>query len=176
MSNTISRAQFLRGDFNNRHAPVRPPWSLSESLFTDVCTQCNQCIGNCPEKIIIHGEAGYPVIDFTRGECTFCTLCTTSCNHNAFTQPANSSPWNLKAEINKHCLAFSNIHCLVCKEQCVSEAISFSHRAGAVPYPYLSINLCNGCGACKATCPANAIDFYYDDNSEQLKNHQEKLA
>ena len=180
MAHAISRAQFLRGDFKNHHTPIRPPWSHSENIFKERCTSCNECIDQCPTKIINSGSGKLPEIDFSNGECIFCEECVEACKEDVFTQDPAAIPWTLKANISKDCLSYKNIHCMVCKEQCESEAISFLPKAGHVPYPYLNPELCTGCGACLAPCPQDAIHFHYQQTNHQPDNHpdhfQEKSA
>ena len=68
----ISRAQFLRGDVGGKHRPFRPPWALDEYDFTETCTRCGECIKQCEEQILVEARGKFPVVDFRRGECTFC--------------------------------------------------------------------------------------------------------
>jgi len=71
----ISRAQFLRGDVGGKHRPFRPPWALDEYDFTETCTRCGECIKQCEEQILVEARGKFPVVDFRRGECTFCEVC-----------------------------------------------------------------------------------------------------
>jgi len=177
MSQTISRAQFLRGDFTNRHAPIRPPWSNPEDLFKEQCTSCNDCIDLCPTKIIFSGQGQLPEIDFSNGECIFCEECVEACKADAFNHAPAAIPWTLKATISKDCLSFKNIHCMICKEQCETEAISFTHQAGHVPYPYLNPELCTGCGACFQPCPNQSIQLNYQSTNESaISSHLKETA
>lgn len=159
MAGAISRSQFLRGDFKNQHAPIRPPWSLEEYLFTEICTQCSACISACPEKIIRVGSGHYPVIDFSKGECTFCFKCVDSCEPKALLGSIESKPWNIKASITKQCLTFNGIHCMSCRDQCEVEAIRFIPKLASPACPAIDPLLCNGCGACFQPCPNQSIEL-----------------
>ena len=75
MSAPVSRMQFLRGDFKGKESPLRPPWAITESLFTEICTNCGECISQCPTHIIKQARANFPVVDFSSGECLFCEQC-----------------------------------------------------------------------------------------------------
>ncbi|MDH5393535.1 MAG: ferredoxin-type protein NapF [Gammaproteobacteria bacterium] len=170
MAGAITRTQFLRGDFTNQHAPIRPPWSRGEALFLENCTQCFDCLSSCPEKIIIKGEAQYPQIDFAKGECTFCFKCVQSCEHQALTGSPESIPWTIKASINKHCLALNGVHCMGCRDHCESEAIRFIPKVGQAAYPVINPLLCSGCGACFKPCPNQSIKLNYQPTYQTISD------
>jgi ferredoxin-type protein NapF len=149
-----SRRAFLRGE-PRAATPVRPPWSLPEIQFTDHCTRCGDCATACPEDLIVRGDAGFPEVDFLRGECTFCGRCADACNAAAF-GPRDASPWHLRLTIRDDCLAQAAIHCEVCRDACPTAALRFAPRV-PVPIPILDAERCSGCGACIASCPVGAI-------------------
>ncbi|MDH5259621.1 MAG: 4Fe-4S binding protein, partial [Gammaproteobacteria bacterium] len=111
MSVGISRAQFLRGNFKGNKDIIRPPWTKDEFLFTETCSACADCIDVCPEKILVKGRAGYPVVNFESGECTFCGLCADVCQPQAIIKISGSAPWSLKAIIADNCMAANNTIC-----------------------------------------------------------------
>jgi len=157
MTSSINRAQFLRGNFTGRSNPLRPPWSLPEPPFVDCCTRCDQCISVCPEKILRKGHAGFPQVDFTYGECTFCTDCSSVCESGAIQRQTEQQPWHNKAVVEATCLAVQGVICVICAEQCDNRSISFTLQAGKVALPQIDLTSCTGCGACYRPCPANAI-------------------
>ncbi|MBS1173848.1 MAG: napF [Proteobacteria bacterium] len=142
---SISRGRFLRGDFGGRRRPIRPPWALAEDEFIERCTRCADCIGACPTRIVAKGPGGFPHIDFSRGECTFCGRCASACRAGALRIGAEGAPWRLAATIADRCLALN--------------AIRFGARAGGVAVPELAPDRCSGCGACFGICPVNAIEI-----------------
>ena len=73
--NTISRAQFLRGNWRGHKPEIRPPWALQEDLFVEACDGCGACVDDCPQHIL-HLARGLPQVDFLQGECTFCGDCS----------------------------------------------------------------------------------------------------
>lgn len=132
------------------------PWIEDGDKFTENCTQCKSCLLSCPENILIQGDGGFPVIDFSLGECTFCGKCAESCNEDIFVEVTHT-PWQKKAIIDKSCLAHQNIYCRSCAESCPVQALSFQLGISAVPQ--IALDKCNGCGACFYPCPANAISI-----------------
>lgn len=152
----ISRTDVLRGRFRPAAHPIRPPWAIEEARFVDVCTRCEDCTAVCPENILIVGSGGFPVVDFSAGECTFCGVCVETCKPAALVRGDNP-PWDLKAVIADSCLAQRGVECRVCGERCDETAIRFSLAAGRVARPSVDRDRCTGCGACQAPCPVGAI-------------------
>ncbi len=168
MSNLTRRA-LLKAKFNSSQQAIRMPWVRNELEFTDKCSRCYDCMTACPEKILIKGDGGFPEISFNKGECTFCTDCVESCPEDLF-YSFDEKPWSLKAKITEDCFANKKVVCVVCKEQCETEAISFTPKVGSVAQPVLAIELCTGCGACAKPCPTNAISFNYINEFEHQEN------
>jgi ferredoxin-type protein NapF len=151
----------------NRWLPQRPPWALSESLFTDQCTRCNECISACEEDIIIKADGGFPEIDFNRGECTFCEACIEVCEPAALLKQvgehANQQAFYFDITINDSCLAKQKVHCQSCKDVCDTSAITMPWpkdvSRGAIQTPEINIEDCTSCGACVSTCPSQSISI-----------------
>jgi ferredoxin-type protein NapF len=153
--------QFLRGDFTGKQQILRPPWSVDEALFVELCTTCGDCIRVCPTGILTKGRGAYPVVDFTNGECEFCEKCVAACKPLALrynNEPGEQS-WQVKALISNKCLAQQGIVCRSCAEQCEPRAIVFTLSAGSAPQPLITIDKCTGCGACLSSCPVNALSI-----------------
>jgi ferredoxin-type protein NapF len=158
----ISRLQFLQGDFAGKRQVIRPPWAVEEHQFITLCSGCGACVEHCPTAILRKGRAGLPVVDFRTGECDFCGECVSRCDTGALQPPRNQTdaPWQLKAAVGDRCLALHNVICRTCAEFCESKAIEFRLSAGRTAQPEIDESLCNGCGACYASCPADAISFH----------------
>lgn len=157
---TISRAQFLRGDISGHRAPVRPPWSLHETAFLTACDQCGQCITACAQNILEPGRGQYPQVNFDHGECTFCAECVSHCTTGALSKLSGQQKfpaWSIRAFIGDECLVQKNVLCQTCAELCEYDAIHFHSEKGRLPFPKLTIENCNGCGACYSPCPTRAI-------------------
>ena len=146
---------------------IRLPWIINEQHFTDNCSQCGDCLSACEEQIIIKGDGGFPTIDFTKGECTFCQKCVESCKLPLFAENLTEQPWrltnnegltaNLAIEIKDNCLAVNQVFCRSCQDSCEGEAISFQYTTSSIPQPVINKNDCNGCGACVSVCPQTSI-------------------
>lgn len=149
----------MRGDFQARRSPQRPPWALAEEPFLGACSRCGECIPVCPTRIIVLVR-GYPEVDFKRGECTFCGACAAACKHGALQREGSeTAPWTIKARIAGSCLAQRGVECRVCGDPCPVAAIRFSPRLGGPPVAEVDAALCTGCGACVAPCPVTAISL-----------------
>ena len=160
MNRQVSRMQFLRGDFKGKTLPLRPPWAVDESLFTEICTNCGECISQCPTHIIKHARASYPVVDFTSGECTFCNICVETCKPHALLKSAQKKPWSIKASINQDvCVAHKGVECRSCYDPCEARAIMMPPRLGGISIPIISTDNCTGCGACFSVCPVQAVSM-----------------
>ncbi len=132
------------------------PWVKFANSFTDDCTRCGKCVSACETQIIINGDGGYPTIDFSRGECTFCYQCAQVCPEPIFL-PKSDSPWQAKASIKESCLATQNVECRSCGEMCDTMAIQFKLQLNKVAQPVINLDDCSGCGACVSVCPTAAI-------------------
>jgi ferredoxin-type protein NapF len=156
MSAMTARREFLRGR-SAKPEPLRPPWTLPESAFTDACTRCGDCERACPQRILVRGDGGFPEVDFRRSECTFCGRCAEACTANAFVARVHP-PWLALATIAPDCLAKHGVVCQTCGDACQARALSFRHQSAyRVPVPVIDADVCSGCGACVASCPVSAI-------------------
>jgi ferredoxin-type protein NapF len=104
----------------------------------------------------VRGDGGFPEVDFSRGECTFCADCAQACPAPVFDLTA-SRPWDLLAVIGEGCLTKQGVVCQSCREACPERAIVFRIASGRVPRPFVETTSCTGCGACVSRCPADAI-------------------
>jgi ferredoxin-type protein NapF len=161
MATPLSRRQFLRGDYRNRHPVLRPPWSLAERDFLSRCTRCGECANACAAGVLRIAHDGLPQMDFEHGGCSFCGACVDACDAGALSRAARAEsrplPWNLKAQIAAECLSVQGIVCALCREQCEARAITLDRLPGVIPRPRVNVRACTGCGACVAPCPVRAV-------------------
>ncbi|MBK4715504.1 MULTISPECIES: ferredoxin-type protein NapF [Tenebrionibacter/Tenebrionicola group] len=153
-----SRRSLLTGAFRGQSGAMRPPWSRADVAFTAVCTRCDACVQACETGIVIRGAGGFPVVDFHRGECTFCYACAESCAEALFVA-RDSLPWRYQAAVGAHCLAENRIECRSCEDACPERAIRFRPTRAGVARPQIVPERCSACGACAAGCPVFAIEF-----------------
>ena len=141
---------------------LRPPWALDEYNFVDICRNCKACLEACPESIIQLDSRNQPIINFQKGECTFCSDCLTVCESGALAKVPNKAlPWDAKVDLKKGCLAEQNILCRSCGEICEHRAIHFPISAKGIVNPEINREKCNGCGACIAKCPTQVLIVRY---------------
>lgn len=137
-----------------RNGALRPPWSTEASVRA-ACTSCGDCVGACPEGILVPGPAGTPVIDFGLGACTFCEGCARACSEAVF--DLARPPWDLVATLDRSCFLTSGISCRSCTDACDTGALRFDLGARPVGRIAVDADACTGCGACVGICPAGAI-------------------
>jgi ferredoxin-type protein NapF len=163
----VLRRSFLRGKLERSTMPVRPPWNVPESLFTQLCTRCGDCIQQCETGILKKGDGGFPETFFDEAGCSFCEKCVQACKSGALRLIDGATPWQLKAFINASCLAQQKVVCRTCGERCETDALRFRLEKGGVATPQIDLDRCNGCGMCVADCPVHAITLHSTEHLEE---------
>jgi len=159
--NANKRALFRRFTTNSPEF-LRPPWAVEEYDFVDTCRDCKACAIACPESIIDFDSRNQPIINFQKGECTFCAECLSVCASGALSkQSSEQQPWNAKVQLNPGCLSEKNTLCRSCGEVCEYRAIHFPLSVQGIVSPVINSEKCNGCGACVAICPTQALQVHY---------------
>lgn len=171
---SLARRGFLRGRVSSDDMrQTRPPWARAEANFVALCSQCGDCRTACSVGLIAVGESAFPIVDFSRGECTFCAACVEACKPQAlFRETDAASPWSLKASIGESCLSRNSVECRVCGETCPTGAIRFRVAIGGVAQPVFDPQSCTGCGGCYAPCPVGAITVAVDRQTEEIMEFQ----
>lgn len=139
-----------------KELPFRPPWSLSEDDFVELCTRCGECFKECPRNIIQLGDGGFPELDFSYTGCDFCEVCVQVCEPGAL-KKRDFPALTLLANIGENCFSERGVICRSCGEICEAEAIKFKPNVGGVTRVLINTELCNGCGECVHICPAQSI-------------------
>ncbi len=149
------RALFDR--FRGGAPELRPPWVVGESQFTELCDGCGDCLRACPSSLLTHGRGRLPVIDFSKGACTFCGACADACQKGCFVSGRQTTrPWTLAARVSAACIEAKGVACRLCEAACDAGAIRFRPRLGGGSTVIIA-EACTGCGACLPACPAGAL-------------------
>lgn len=135
---------------------LRPPTAIEEARFLALCDGCAACAPACPETVIRLDGERRPVLRFEHGECTFCGACADACPSHALTR-VGVRAWTATASIAGKCLAVGGVHCRTCGDACPRSAIRFAPQIDGRFLPAVIDADCNGCGACVAGCPVDAV-------------------
>ncbi len=137
---------------------ILPPGAVSEEHLANKCFNCNLCVANCPNKILVKADKNFPVvhIDCSKGFCKpDCTKCSQVCPTGAIKR--------LKIDEKQRTrIAMAMItrekctKCGICKEACPYGAIIFEKGKTA----FVDGSKCIGCGACKVACHFGAINIF----------------
>lgn len=111
----------------------------------------------CPEGVLKLGAGRLVELDLSSAGCTLCGECASRCEAGLFDGARPAFPWI--ATIGEACLALAGIHCRSCQDACEPAAIRFRPAPGGVALAELDSQRCNGCGACLAPCPSQAIQL-----------------
>ncbi len=157
----------IKGD-ESLSPPILPPGAGDPGRFASLCTRCYACVEACPTRVIkvrsplqrILGHFFHPDLDTNRSYCEeFCTQCSEVCPSGAIRPVTEDEKRKLQigcAKVRrKACLAWEDgEHCMVCQEYCPYAAIMDDMAPDGLPRPVVDPELCRGCGACQAECPA----------------------
>jgi len=177
---------------------IRPPGSLPEEDFLNLCQRCGLCMKVCPTNVINPtlaeaGMAGFwtPHLIMIQGYCEYtCTLCGNVCPTGAIREISVKEKIERPIRIGSvyvergRCLPWSgNGPCIVCQELCPTSPKAIYFQKGVVKgpdgkeipvqLPYVDLKKCVGCGICEYKCPVKgrpAIRVISAGESRSLKN------
>ncbi|EPJ46753.1 MAG: nitrate reductase [Osedax symbiont Rs1] len=150
----LARRRFFKGRQNSTHQAL--PWAVSKTDFFDKCERCTLCISACETQIIKKGDGGFPTIDFSQGECSYCYQCASVCPQPIFNLKS-TNPWQQTVSIDASCLTMQKVTCRSCEDACEPMAITFKAILASPAQPVINTDLCNGCGACIKPCPTQSL-------------------
>ena len=137
---------------------ILPPGSGDKERFLNTCLNCNLCVENCPNKIIVKADDEYGAvhIDNTKGLCKFdCKKCSEVCPSGAIKRLSLEDKQKTRIAMamikDDKC-----VKCGRCVEACPVHAIIKENGQ----LPVLNVLKCIGCGACKSACHFDAIEVF----------------
>jgi MauM/NapG family ferredoxin protein len=161
---------------------IRPPGSLPENAFLELCQRCGLCMKVCPTNVLhpALGEAGMaglwtPHLIMTQGYCEYtCSLCGSVCPTGAIADITAREKIEQPVRIGSayvergRCLPWSgNSSCIVCEEVCPTTPKAIYLKEITVPgaggktldvqLPYVDLRQCVGCGICENKCPVKGL-------------------
>jgi len=153
---------------DDANLPILPPGATTPAEFASLCTRCYACVEACPTGVITVGSPArrklmqffQPELDTDAACCEeFCNRCTEVCPAGALTPLAETDKRRRKIGtakvIKEACLAWAkDEYCTVCDEYCPYYAVEMGDSPSGVPSPVVDPDICRGCGACQASCPA----------------------
>jgi ferredoxin-type protein NapF len=154
----VSRRDFLtiyKGVSNDVDTALRPPYALNETLFKEMCPDCESksCISSCQQSIILLDKGGIPKLDFTNAGCTFCEDCASSCKFDVLSIENKKNIYANLYIVSQSCVAHNGVVCFLCKDPCIDHAILFNGLFS----PVIDMDLCSSCGYCISRCPTDSI-------------------
>lgn len=153
----MARRRFLQAEIRQEKVINFLPWLISVQQMHDACTRCGDCLRACPTGVAVKAEGGFPGVDFSRAECTFCHACVDVCSQPLF--DLQQAPWRVVASVQSSCLNQHGVYCRSCLDSCEVRALSVVFAGPGQQHIQLNNDVCNGCGACAAVCPEQAISI-----------------
>lgn len=148
---------------------IRPPGSIPESDFLNVCVQCGRCMKVCPTNglqpcILESGINGLwtprlvPRIGGCEKNCNICgQVCPTSAIRKLSLEEKTYAQVGTAVIDRSRCIAWEQDKvCLICDEACPYNSISSLNetiRDVTLLRPFVDERICTGCGLCEARCP-----------------------
>jgi MauM/NapG family ferredoxin protein len=174
----LAGAPLLRlGESRVRAHPhlIRPPGSLGEQEFLELCIRCGECMKVCltnglQPALFESGLEGLwtPKLVPRIGYCEYnCTLCGQVCPTQAIRrlEPEEKKKVRIGLAVidTTRCLPYAfQQTCIVCEEHCPLpkkaiwfaevEVVTHDGEKRKVKQPHVDLELCTGCGICETKC------------------------
>lgn len=166
---------------------IRPPCSIREKDFLNVCLHCGMCMKVCPTNglqpcILDAGINGLwtpklvPRIGGCEKNCNKCSqVCPTGAIRKLSLEEKTYAKMGTAVIDKSRCIAWEQDKvCLICDEACPFNAISSLNETvqdKKLLRPFVDERICTGCGLCEALCPidgSGAIEVF--SIGEERKN------
>lgn len=139
---------------------ILPPGAGETQRMANKCLNCNLCIENCPNKILVKSNENFPAvhIDYSKGE----GFCKYDCNECSKVCPSGAIKKISIEEKQKTRIAMAMVKtdkcnsCGICVFECPTGAISKKDGEPAV----VDGSKCIGCGKCKHACKFDTIEIF----------------
>ncbi|MCB1126897.1 MAG: 4Fe-4S binding protein [Verrucomicrobiae bacterium] len=169
----------IRSTFGGHAPPVRPPMSVPEPQFLELCIRCGECFQACPNSVLqpMTLEAGLDGLWTPRVTADW-SGCEPSCNNCGQVCPTGAiRPLPLEekrvarmglAEVKASCLPWAGtVDCQLCVDECHRagyDAIEFQRvhtevnpdgvavEGTGLSAPVVLVDRCVGCGLCQSVC------------------------
>lgn len=138
---------------------ILPPGAVDTNHMANKCLNCNLCIENCSNKILVKANSDFPAvhIDYSKGA----GYCKYECNKCSAVCPSGAIKRITLEEKQKTRIAMAMIEedkctkCGVCIDNCPTGAISrFNDKI------IIDGTKCIGCGKCASVCRFGAMKIY----------------
>ena len=137
---------------------ILPAGAVSANRMANKCLNCNLCINNCPNGILVKADDKFSVvhIDYEKGEkhCKYdCHKCSEVCPSGAIKKISLEEKQKTRigmASVSPHCVGCEN-----CAKVCPTSAISVIEKKAIIDG-----SKCIGCGKCKTVCKPDAITIF----------------
>lgn len=177
---SATKASGAKLDSSPAWVPVRPPGSVPEEEFLEMCIRCGECFKACPNNVLqplgfqqgLEGLWTPQVVADWAGCESSCNACGEVCPTGAIRalplEEKRYARMGLAIVNEQTCLPFANREaCQLCVDECNAagyEAIEFTQvhtkvDAGGLPIegsgylaPVVLADKCVGCGLCQTRC------------------------
>lgn len=137
-----------------------PPGAENTKRMEDKCLNCNLCVSNCPNKIIVAADDNFDAVhlDYSKGKgyCDYnCKKCSEVCPAGTIKKITLEEKQKTRigmASISKECVGCG--HCIY---DCPVGAIKQNNRG---ELPKIDGSKCIGCGKCATHCKMHAIKIF----------------
>lgn len=138
---------------------ILPSGAKNANHMANTCLNCNLCIENCPNEILVKANNTFPAvhIDYNKGKgyCKFnCTKCSKVCPSGAIAKISLDEKQNTRIAMasikEENCT-----QCGICISDCPKDAISKVEGKTVIDG-----SKCIGCGKCGQSCRFDAIEIF----------------